>query len=212
LFDGTNWSNVGTDQNTYNTGALTATTSYRVYVNADESGCEDVMSAEVEVIVTPDIAISVQPVGALICIGGNWDLSVTASGSPDIHYQWQSASGSPDIHYQWEAFDGTNWSNVGTDQDSYNTGILTTTMSYRVFVNADEPGCEDVYSAEVEVTVYPDIAISAQPLGGSICTGGNFDLSVTASGSPDIHYQWQSFDGTTGAMLEQTRIHTIQAP
>jgi hypothetical protein len=272
LFDGTNWSNVGTDQNTYNTGALTATTSYRVYVNADESGCEDVMSAEVEVIVTPDIAISVQPVGALICIGGNWDLSVTASGSPDIHYQWQSfdgtnwsnvgtdqatyntgiltttmsyrvyvnadesgcedvmstevevgvtpdigitqqpvggsictggnfdlnitASGSPDIHYQWEAFDGTNWSNVGTDQDSYNTGILTTTMSYRVFVNADEPGCEDVYSAEVEVTVYPDIAISAQPLGGSICTGGNFDLSVTASGSPDIHYQWQSFDGT----------------
>jgi protocatechuate 3,4-dioxygenase beta subunit len=272
-FDGTNWSNVGTDSPNYNTAILTSTTIYRVYVNADESGCEDVMSVEVTVTVTPDIAISAQPVGGSICLGGNWDLSVTASGSPDIHYQWQAfdgtnwsnvgtdspmyntgilnattlyrvyvnadesgcedvysaeievtvfpdigilqqpvggsicvggnwdlnivANGSPDIHYQWEAFNGTSWSNVGTDSPMYNTGALSTTMIYRVFVNADEPGCEDMYSAEVEVTVYPDIAISAQPQGGSICTGGNFDLSVTASGSPDIHYQWQSFDGTT---------------
>jgi hypothetical protein len=49
----------------------------------------------------------------------------------------------------------------------------------------------------VTVTVFPDIAISAQPVGGSICTGGNFDLSVTASGSPNIHYQWEAFNGTT---------------
>jgi hypothetical protein len=274
-FDGTNWANVGADQNTYNTGLLTATTTYRVFVSADESGCEDVTSVEVIVTVTPDIAISAQPIGGSICTGGNFDLSVTASGSPDIHYQWQSfdgttwanvgtdqntyntgvltatttyrvfvsadesgcedvtsvevivtvtpdiaisaqpiggsictggnfdlsvtASGSPDIHYQWQSFDGTNWANVGTDQNTYNTGVLTATTTYRVFVSADESGCEDVTSVEVIVTVTPDIAISAQPIGGSICTGGNFDLSVTASGSPDIHYQWQSFDGTTWA-------------
>ena len=54
-------------------------------------------------------------------------------------------------------------------------------------MNADESGCEDLMSANVTVIVTPDISISAQPVGGSICTGGNCDLSVTASGSPDIH-------------------------
>ena len=183
-YNGSVWSVVGTDAPTYNTGALSTTTSYRVYVNADESGCEDIMSVEVQVVVTPDITITAEPVGGSICTGGNFDLSVTASGSPDIHFQWQ-------------AFNGSTWSNVGTDISTYNTGILTTTTTYRVFVSADESGCEDQMSVQAQVIVTPDIAISAQPVGGSICTGGNFDLSVTANGSPDIHFQWQSFNGTT---------------
>jgi hypothetical protein len=101
-------------------------------VNADESGCEDVYSTEVTVTVTPDISISAQPIGGSICTGGNFDLSVTASGSPDIHYQWQRNTGP-----------GT-WVNVGTDAPTFNTGALTTKTTYRVFVNADESGCEDV--------------------------------------------------------------------
>ena len=80
---------------------------------------------------------------------------------------------------------------VGTDSPNYNTGILTTTTTYRVFVNADENGCEDVFSSEVVVTVSPDISISVQPVGGSICTGGDFTLSTTAAGSPSIQYQWE---------------------
>src|SRR5688572_1185307 len=164
---GGTWAVVGTDQNTYNTGALTQTTTYRVFVNADESGCEDVYSSDVTVIVTPDISISVQPVGGSICTGGNFTLNVTASGSPNIHYQWQS-------------FNGTIWVNIGTDLPTYNTGALTQTTNYRVFVNASENGCDDLYSTEVTVNVFPDISISAQPVGGSICTGGTFNLSVTA--------------------------------
>jgi hypothetical protein len=46
-----------------------------------------------------------------------------------------------------------------------------------------------VVSAEVTVIVTDDIAIDIEPTGGSICEGGNFDLSVTASGSPGLHYQ-----------------------
>ncbi len=187
-YNGSSWSIVGTDLPTYNTGSLSATTSYRVYVNADESGCEDIMSAEVIVAVSPDIAISAQPFGGSVCTGGNFNLSVTASGSPDIHYQWQ-------------AFNGTSWNVVGSDLATYTTGALTSTTSYRVFISADESGCEDIMSSEVIVTVTPDITISAQPLGGSICTGGNFDLSVTASGSPDIHYQWQLYNGTSWSIV-----------
>src|SRR5207344_2822483 len=183
-FVGSDWTIVGTDSPNYNTGALTQTTNYRVFVNADESGCEDVYSVQVTVTVTNDISITAQPIGGAICTGGNFDLSVVASGSPNIHYQWQS-------------FDGSTWSNVGTDLPTYNTGTLTQTTTYRVFVNANESGCEDLYSDQVTVIVTPDITISAQPVGGSICTGGNFDLTVTASGSPDIHYQWEQQTGPT---------------
>ena len=140
-------------------------------------------STVVTVNVTPDISITAQPVGGSICTGGNFDLSVIASGSPNIHYQWQY-------------FDGTDWVDTGFDQADYNTGTLTDTTDYWVHIYASESGCEDVYSTVVTVNVTPDISITAQPVGGSICTGGNFDLSVIASGSPDIHYQWQYFDGT----------------
>ena len=50
LGDGASWLNVGTDQNTYNTGAMNTTTSYRIIVSANESGCSDVVSDTVEVI------------------------------------------------------------------------------------------------------------------------------------------------------------------
>ena len=181
-FDGTDWVDTGLGQADYNTGPLTDTTEYRVLVYADESGCDDQYSNIVSVNVTPDISITAQPVGGSICTGGNFDLSVTASGSPDIQYLWQY-------------FDGTDWVDTGLGQADYNTGPLTDTTEYRVLVYADESGCDDQYSNIVSVNVTPDISITAQPVGGSICTGGNFDLSVMASGSPDIHYQWQYFDG-----------------
>ena len=99
------------------------------------------------------------------------------------------ASGSPSIQYQWERFNGSTWEPiVGANSPTYNTGALTGTTQYRVFVSATQNGCEDVYSSIVIVTVTPDISISVQPVGGAICTGGNLDLSVVASGSPDIHY------------------------
>ncbi|HJW30647.1 MAG TPA: hypothetical protein VJ508_15545, partial [Saprospiraceae bacterium] len=185
IFDGTNWNAIpGATFPAYNSGVLTATTQYRVFVYANESGCEDVYSAPATVEVTPDISISAQPMGGSICIGGNFTLTVTASGSPNILYQW-------------EQFDGTNWNAIpGATLPTYNTGVLTATTQYRVFVYANESGCEDVYSASATVIVTPDISISAQPVGGAICTGGNFTLTVTASGSPNILYQWEIFDGT----------------
>jgi hypothetical protein len=51
--------------------------------------------------------------------GGNFDLSVSASGSPQLHFQWQ-------------AFNGSNWSIVGSDLPAYNTGALSQTTTYRV--------------------------------------------------------------------------------
>src|SRR5688500_20343010 len=102
-------------------------------------------------------------------------------------------------------FNGSTWVSVGTDVPTFNTGALTATTDYRVFVNADESGCEDVYSSIVTVVVTPDISITAQPEGGAICTGGNFNQSVTASGSPDIHYQWQRYIRGIGVNVRTER-------
>jgi O-acetylhomoserine/O-acetylserine sulfhydrylase-like pyridoxal-dependent enzyme len=188
-FNGTTWSNVGTDISTIqHRSTLRKTTTYRVFVNADESGCEDVYSAEVIVTVSPDIVISAQPVGGSICTGGNFDLSVTASGSPAIQYQW-------------EQFNGTAWVHInGATASTYNTGTLTGTTQYRVFVFANKVDARCILDSGDcnRNTGYCD---NTQPVGGSICTGGNFDLSVTASGSPSPHYQWEAFNGTTWSVV-----------
>ena len=146
---GADVSETGGDTDGFTTDALTETTWYRVFVSASESGCEDVYSDEVAVIVSPDISISAQPVGDAICEGGIASLSVTASGSPNITYQWQDsiASGT------W-----ADVSEIGGDTDGFTTDALTETTWYRVFVSASESGCEDVYSDEVAVIVSPDIS------------------------------------------------------
>ena len=182
-FNGTDWINVGLDQPTHNTGVLTSTTTFRVFISADESGCEDVTSEGVVVTVTPDISIIGQPVGGSICEGGNFDLSVTASGSPNILYQW-------------EVYNGASWITIsGANSSGFNTGALSQSTDYRVLLSASESGCEDLFSEVVTVTVVPDILISVQPIGDEICVGGDATLSVTASGSPNIQFQWETFDG-----------------
>jgi hypothetical protein len=182
LFNGTIWVITGSDLPTYNTGILTQTTNYRVWVNADESGCDDVYSTEVTVTVTPDISISAQPVGGSICTGGTWSYSVLASGAPNIQYQWQDSTAAG----TWQ-----NVSETGGNTSAFITDPLTVTTWYRVFVYATESGCEDLYSAVTQVNVFPDISISTQPVGTNMCIGGTWTLSATASGSPNIQYQWQ---------------------
>jgi len=184
-FNGTSWIDVGTDQASYNTGTLTATTDYRVFVHADESGCDDVYSAIVSVEIVPEISISADPEGGIICSGGNFTLNVTASGSPDIHYQW-------------EYYNGSSWVSTGFDQPSFNTGPLSATTDFRVFVYSNVSGCDDVFSEIATVQVINDLSINTQPVGGSICTGGNFDLSVSATSElPNLHYQWEAFNGVS---------------
>jgi hypothetical protein len=63
----------------------------------------------------------------------------------------------------------------------FTTDPLTASTWYRVYVYAIENGCEDLFSTVVPVIVTPDISISAQPVGGSMCVGGILNLSVTAS-------------------------------
>ncbi|NLA23436.1 MAG: hypothetical protein GX879_00560, partial [Bacteroidales bacterium] len=61
------------------------------------------------------------------------------------------------------------------------------------------PLCSQMADDSVVVTVVPDPTIITQPLGGTICVGGNFTLEVDAiGGTPSLTYQWQSSNNAGG--------------
>ncbi|PWA04409.1 type II and III secretion system protein family protein, partial [Flavobacterium psychrotolerans] len=149
-------------------------------------------------------SISAQPSSASICVGGTYSPTVTASGgTPSLTYQWQySADGS------------TGWANVanGTPTNStYSNATSASSFSvtgniaagsyyYRCIASATGSGCSSATSSNGVLTVVAVPSISAQPSSASICVGGTYSPTVTASGgTPSLTYQWQySANGSTG--------------
>ncbi len=180
---GAPWTNVGTNSSSYTTAALAVTTYYQVLVSATGNDCNTTTSTTAEVTVVLDPTISVQPVGATICNGGTHSMSVTATGNVPpgtLNYQWEiSTTG------------GAPWTAIGTNSDSYTTDVLAATRYYRVIITQTASGCSTT-SATAQVTVVADPAITTQPVGASICFGGNHSMTVAASGgTPSLDYQWQ---------------------
>ena len=69
--------------------------------------------------------------------------------------------------------DGSNFSDIaGATNDTYDTPALTTTTFYQVIIEASASDCDAVTSAAAEVTVVPDLVITAQPTNDEICVGG----------------------------------------
>ena len=86
----------------------------------------------------------------------------------EVFYLSVTASGSPFPHYQWE-FNGTTWSVVDL---MYRLIVQNINRDYElpVFVYNTASGCEDIYSTEVTVTVFPDHDQCTTC--GDNCTGG----------------------------------------
>jgi hypothetical protein len=171
----------GATGSSYTTPALATTTYYQVVLTSNNCGSFNSITATVTVVADP--AITAQPSGSTICAGGTATLSVTATGgTPSLSYQWQSST------------DNVTFNNItGATSSSYTSPALATTAYYRVAVSATGNGCGSVTSSSATVTVVADPAITAQPMGSTICSGGMASLSVTATGgTPSLGYQWQS--------------------
>ncbi|MEZ4959761.1 MAG: RICIN domain-containing protein [Saprospiraceae bacterium] len=163
---------------------ITQTTYFRRITISTLNGvaCEAASNC-LTVAVVADPAITAQPTGTTICSGGTASLSVAATGgTPSLNYQWQSST------------DNITFSNIaGATASSYTTPALSSTTYYRAVVSASGNGCGSVTSSAATVTVVADPAITAQPTGTTICSGGTASLSVTATGgTPSLGYQWQS--------------------
>ncbi|MCB9233897.1 MAG: HYR domain-containing protein [Bacteroidia bacterium] len=174
------WTNIsGATSSTYNTGALSATTFYRVQRISNGTGCNDPYSNSVTVTVVADPSVSTSG-GGTICVGGTRTLTASTSNGTGCSYQWQSSP------------NNSTWTNIpGATGSTYTTPALSTTTYYRVRRICTGSGCSDPYSNVQTVTVVADPTISASG-NTTICSGGTASLSSSTSGGTGCSYQWQS--------------------
>ncbi|MEZ0131486.1 hypothetical protein AB9T88_17630, partial [Flavobacterium sp. LBUM151] len=202
-----NWTNVsggiGANTDTYTTASLTSTLYYRVQVTQSPNGCETFSDAAPVFVAT----VTAQPINpAPICVGGIVNISITASlngGTGTLSYQWQSDSGSGFV----------NEVNATSTTPNFISNVLNTTTQFRCLVTSSTTNCT-IISNVVQATVVPDPTITVQPAGTTICSGGNFTLSVTATnGTPGLNYQWlSSTDNSTFTAVSGATAATYTTP
>lgn len=173
---GTTTTPVGTNAASFTTPALTDTTDYWVRVS---NSAGSVNSSGAAIFCSP--TITTQPASQTITSGNTATLTVTALGPTPLTYQW----------YQGAL--GTTTTPVGINSASFTTPALTATTIYWVRVSNS---VGSVNSTLATITCSP--TITSQPASRTIASGSTQTLTVTASGSSSLSYQWYQGDvGTT---------------
>ncbi len=141
-------------------------------------------TASVQALAAPTIVV--QPLSQTIVTGQTATLSVAAAGTPTLTYQWYACgSGCSPI--------------AGATASSFTTQALTTTSSYWVRVS-NAFGSADSTTAVITIGTAP--AITTQPQDKAILSGQAATLSVVASGTSPIAYQWYvGASGTTTSRI-----------
>ena len=172
---GTTTTPVGTNSSSFSTTALTATTTYWVRVT-NAAGPVDSGLATVTVATAP--SITNQPASTTIISGQRATLTVTASGTAPLSYQW----------YQGSV--GITTTPVGENSSSFTTPVMTTTMTYWVRVS-NLAG--NINSSIATVTVNQPVvapSITTQPSTMTIVNGSTATFTVSAGGTAPLAYQW----------------------
>ena len=143
---------------------------YKVEVTGN---CGVVLSDSIEIIINTPVAITSQPADVTDCEGAALSMSVSATGTGPISYQW---------------YKGTNAiSNATNATYSVVAMAASDAGTYSVDVTG---ACGTVSSANATVIVNDTVMISAQPATQSICEGSGLSLSVSATGNGSLSYQW----------------------
>jgi hypothetical protein len=115
--------------------------------------------------------------GGTISSGQSTTLTVNATGSATLSYQW------------YDGVSGNTATPVGTNSATYNTGPLTSAKNYWVKVtNSCGTASSNTISVTPAVCVAP--ALTSQPQSQSIQSGTSAALSVTNNGTQPFFYQW----------------------
>ncbi len=122
--------------------------------------------------------IAVQPMNQSAPTGAAVTLSVTASGSDPLNYQWWNSSGA--------IFDATN------PFYTLNPAATNESDNYTVTIN-NAFGSITSSPAIVSIGLPPTIAV--QPISQAAAAGALVILNVTATGSATLNYQWSNSGG-----------------
>jgi len=149
-----------------------------------------------------------QPAGSTITQGNSASLSVSATGTPTLTYQWYI--GNPPT---------TSSPVAGGTTASISVSPSSTTNYWVQVTNSCPSGSVNSNAATVTVNPCNAPQVTQQPSNQTIGFGGLAQLSVTASGTATISYQWyigasgntaQPVNGATSATLSTTPNGTTQ--
>ena len=167
--------------------------SYRVVVS-NSAGSVTSTAA----VLTPKAAvfaptIATQPVSSAVSLGQQLVLSVQASGSAPLGYQWQKG--------------GVNIAGETADQFRFKSVTLSDAGEYCVVVSNSAGSIASTVAVVAVVPANTAPVITSQPVGVSIVAGQPLELTVVATGIPNPRYQWQrnSVDlaGATDSVLRK---------
>ena len=168
----------GATASSYTTPGSSSPANYWVRVS-NPYGSTDSDTASLTI--GPGPAITMQPQSHTIPSGSEATLSVAATGTGPLTYQW----------YAFVPYFGPI---DGATESSYATGLLTAGEMFLVRVS-DTLGTVESALATITiggVGVAPGIA--TQPQNQTIMSGSTATLSVAATGNGPLTYQWYTFD------------------
>ena len=171
---------------------------YRVVIVGD---CSSVTSAVATVTVVPPAPpiITSQPQSRTNAVGTLASFSVTATGSLPFSYQWR--------------FNGALLAGATNASFTRTNAQLGDAGNYAVVVTNSFGSATSTPPAVL--TVLLPVEIGTPPVSQTVLAGGNASLSVTASGSAPLSYQWRfnggNLAGATGATLTLTNVQWAQA-
>ncbi len=146
------------------------------------------------------IIIVTQPAAQTICAGSPVTMTVAASGTSGVLYQWQK--------------NGTPVSGATISTYTIPATATTDAGNYTVVVSSQCSSVSPVTSAAAALTVNAPPAITTQPLSQAICEHSNVTFTVAATGT-GISYQWQKngnpISGATGTSYSLTNISLSDA-
>ncbi|WP_166240938.1 S-layer homology domain-containing protein [Paenibacillus turpanensis] len=194
---------VMTNTDNSKTGQKTATVTSRVAMVT----VNELSNAEAPV-------ISMQPEDRTVSVGGTADLIAAATGSGTVSYQW----------YSYSTNGGTLLAGETNATLSVPTQTAGTTYYYVVITNTDDSKTGQktatVTSTVAKVTVNElsnaeAPVISMQPEDRTVIMGSPANLSVAATGTGTLGYQWYSHTMNStlgGALLAGETSSTFSAP
>lgn len=163
------------------TGTTTQTGNFAVIIkaweNANLTGRSTTGSFTIAVTQAPAAAIATHPVSTTINSGSTVTLNVVASGTAPFTYQW----------YQGPLTSTTT--PVGTNSASFTSPALFANTSYWVKVT-NAANTAGAISTLATITVNQPAAITSSPSSATINAGETTQLSVAASGTAPLTYQW----------------------
>ena len=148
--------------------------------------CSEITTIPAEVTVNPNIEITNEtPLNQLICAGANTEIlsfSINGGGAGTTSYIWYLSD---------DNIIDVSDTQVGTNSDTYDPGILSIPGEYYYYVTIDVDeslGCLDVSSEIFIIEVVEDPEVTITPTDQTICTNVSADVLVAqVTGGIDIN-------------------------